>query len=213
MPTEVSGRQLAAALGCSSENVVRKALKAGKIKRLPSGRFDLEVCLQRLRATTDPMRTPAGKGAHQVRKGARSSAHLRPLVTTPAEAREAVTLIARVLAEEGIVQDGAPDLPAARLAETILKARDRDLRIAERRKILVSSIPMQQHYAKAFIGLKRTMQGMPARHTSEMAARLGCDPAALDRELQQMVHATLVEMSEPVAPAGLPSPPEREIDR
>ena len=143
---------------------------------------------------------PALKRKEAVTKGGAkvaTSHHSRSPVTTPEEALEAITLIMQVLREEGVAVDGI-DFPAARLADTILKARDRGMRIAERKKQLVPLAAVKAHAEKAFTGYKRAIQGMPARYASQMAAELGCDAGRLDAAMGRMIHETLLELSAPV---------------
>ncbi len=195
----LSLRKAGTAAGCDHAHLAR-AVKAGTLCRGQDGLVEL-ADVQKMLAASDPaMRrktarkvvTPAGDSPVTPPVGS------PPRVTTPEDARDAVRLIEQVLAEEGAPLAGPIDYPAARLAETILKARDKALRIAERRKILVPLEPVRQHMFSAFTGLRRTIQAMPSRHVPEMAARLGVDPGTLQTELDRMIHATLTEMSAPI---------------
>lgn len=134
----LSLRKAGTAADCDHAHLAR-AVKAGTLPRGADGLVEL-ADVEKLLANSDPAmrRKPARKvvtqaGASPVTLAAGSP----PGVTTSDDAREAVRLIEQVLAEEGAPLAGPIDYPAARLAETILKARDKALRIAERRKILV----------------------------------------------------------------------------
>jgi hypothetical protein len=191
--TGVSGRELARLLSVS-EMAVRKAEKAGRICKLPGGGFDAEACRAAWRKATDPARTklrePASRGS-------------QPAVRSEDDAREALKLIRRVLNGEGVeVNPDAPvDFAMARTAETILKAHERDLKMAQRRKELVPLADVKQHVEKAFIGYRQAVQRLPSRFSAQIAAACGCDASTLDGALQQAIVAVLDELSGPVVNA------------
>jgi hypothetical protein len=174
---------------------VRKAIKAGRIKELPDGTIDLEAARKAWAASTDPARTkvrePANPSSQQV------------VVRTEDEARAAVGLIIKVLRSEGssIEEDAEVDFGMARTADTILKAYERDLKMAQRRKELVPLAKVQQHVEKAFIGFRQVVQRLPTRHVAAIAAEVGCDPAALDAALSKAIAAELDALSSPVVRA------------
>ena len=68
---------------------------------------------------------------------------------------------------------GGLDVSLARTAVTVLKARERHLKIAERRKELVPLAAVKDHVSKAFIGYRQAMERMPVRWASQIAATLG----------------------------------------
>ncbi len=119
-------------------------------------------------------------------------------VRTPEDAVEAVVLIRRVLSEEGADASGDVDFGMARTAETILKARPRELQLAERRKQLVPLTAVQAHVEQAFVQYRQAIQRMPSRYVSQMAAEFGCEPARLQAGMDRMIAETLAEMSGPV---------------
>jgi hypothetical protein len=49
----------------------------------------------------------------------------------------------------------------ARTADSILKARERELKMAERRKELVNLDRVREHVSKAFISLRQVFQRLP----------------------------------------------------
>jgi len=189
--TGISGRQLAKELGLS-EAAVRKAARAGRIKPLADGSFDADACRQAWGKATDPARTKVREPAHQ---GTRTP------VRTAEEAEAAVALIARVLTAEGITYSGEVDYNAARTADTILKAYERDLKIAQRRRELVPIASVKEHVGRSFIGLRQAIQRIPSRHVPAIAAELGCDPAALDAALTKAIAIELDALSAPVVRA------------
>ncbi len=197
MATGVSGRALAALVGLS-EGAIRKAEKARRIARLPDGSYDADQCIQALQRNTDPGRRKAAEAASQPRTDAvRAPAQL---VRTDEDAREAVALIARILREEGIA-GGVVDFNSARTAETILKARERELKIAQRRRELVSLAQQREHVGRAFVGYRQAMQRLPSRHVPQMAAELGCDPGGLERLLDRAIATELDALSAPMVRA------------
>jgi antitoxin component HigA of HigAB toxin-antitoxin module len=165
---------------------VRKAVKAGRIKRENDGLFDLEACRSAWGGTTDPARSKVREPANQ---GART-----PAVRTEADAQAAVALIRRVLEAEG-ADAGQIDFNAARTADTILKAYQRDLAMAQKRKELVPSALMQKHASDAITALRQIWQRSPSRHGAAMAAELGISATDLDRVWSRAIAADLEEMS------------------
>jgi hypothetical protein len=117
---------------------------------------------------------------------------------TEDEARDAVTLIRRVLSEEGASSAGTIDFGMARTAETILKARERELKLAERRRELVPLANVREHVNKAFVGYRQALQRIPSRCCADMAAQLGCDAGDLERLMQKAIQAQLNELSAPL---------------
>ncbi len=162
------------------------AALVGKERR---ARINVEEADRQLAANLDPARRKASKAAPRLR-GAE--------IKTPAAAADAVALIKGVLRDEGVETDGTVDYGLARTAELILRARDRALKIAERRKELVPLDPVRRHAFETFVRFRRAIQAMPSRHVPEMAAKLECDPGKLQAELDRMIHATLTELSAPV---------------
>lgn len=62
----------------------------------------------------------------------------------------------------------------------------------------VEAAAVAKWVSENFVKYKRAMQGIPARHTSEMAAVLGCDPHRLDVELSRVIRDTLQSLAEPL---------------
>ena len=188
MASGVSGRSLATALGVS-ETAVRKALASGRITRGTDGTFDLAACRAAWGKSTDPARSKVREPANH---GART-----PAVRTEDDARAAIALVARVLQEEG-ADAGPIDYNAARTADTILKAHERDLKMAQRRKELVPLAQVKTHVGRAFVGFRQSVQRLPSRHVPAMAAELECDPGMLESLLNKAIAAELDALSVPV---------------
>ena len=195
MGTGVSGRKLAALLGVS-DAAVRKAVKAKRIQALADGTFDPEACRRAWWKGTDPARArvcePANQGCEPANPEVRT-----PTVRTEDDAKAAVALIARVLRAEGATADEI-GFGEARTADTILKAYERELKIAQRRKELVPLGRVREHVEKAFIGIRQAIQRLPSRHVAAIAAELGCEAAALDAALTKAIAAELDALSAPV---------------
>jgi hypothetical protein len=60
---------------------------------------------------------------------------------------------------------------------------------------------VQKHVERIFIGVRQAIQHIPARHCSQIAAKLGCDQMVLEAELTRAITAELNELSSPVVPA------------
>lgn len=198
MALGVSARELGRQLGVS-DAAVRKAAKTRRIPQLADGTFDVEACRKAWGKATDPGRSKVREPANLACEPANLGS--QPTVRTEEDAKAAIALIARVLLAEGVASDGGIDFNAARTADTILKAHERELKIAQRRKELVPLARVKEHVEKAFIGLRQAIQRMPSRHVPEMAATLGCDPRALDAALSKAIAAELNELSAPVVRA------------
>src|SRR5215472_3412648 len=147
----VSQRELARILGVS-QPAVRKAIATGRIKALPDGTLDPDDARQSWARSSEPGRT-------KVKTDRAPSAHVR----SESDAREAVNLITRILNEEGVANDGTVDFAAARTADTILKARERELKMAQRRKELVPFASVKGHVERAFVAYRQAIQRLPSR--------------------------------------------------
>src|SRR3954451_2783840 len=183
----VSGRQLAEMLEVT-EAAVRKARKTGRIKPKSNGLYDPDECREAWGKSTDPASTKVRTSVStQVRTKADDK--VRTPVASVDDAREAVSLIARVLQEEGGAAVGVVDFGAARTAETILKARERDLNIAQKRGELVPAAAVAKYVGEQFVKFKQAVQRIPARFSAQLAGELGCDPHQLDAVLSKTIAA------------------------
>lgn len=187
----ISRRQFARTIGVD-EKAVRKAIDAGRIKLLPDGTIDEAQAVEQWSRSTDPARTKVRPGP-KVRTRQKATS-----VRTEEDAADAITLIRRILAEEGADSSGEIDFGMARIAETILKARERELKMAQRRKELVPLDRVREHVSRAFIGFRQAVQRLPSRHVAAIAAELGCDAGALEAALSKAIAAELDGLSAPV---------------
>lgn len=177
-----------------SEAAVRKALTQGRITALPDGTLDPETAREAWAKSSDPARTKV-----RTVRTVRTDGAVPPIDEDTA--REAVALIKRVLMEEGGAETKGLDFDQARTAETILKARERDIRIAKLRKELVPLEDVRKHVNRAFTGYRQAVQGIPARFGAQMAAEVACDVGLLDAALNKVIAMVLDELSSPVVRA------------
>ncbi|GJD40091.1 hypothetical protein [Methylobacterium bullatum] len=204
MSKPVSGNKLAAILGVS-QTAVRNALKGNRIKRLPGGLIDPVAAREDWAATTDPSRSKVRTSGKVRTQGAQVGAQVR----TEAEAREAVTLISRILAEEGMRDDGKGiDFGKVRTAELILKARQRHLDQAEQEGTLVDRAAAE----KLFFDLAREGRdawlSWPARVGIPMAEEIKIDPTTGKVDPRSLVTVLSSYVRQHLAEMGEPSDPE-----
>ena len=207
MSKPVSGNKLAAILGVS-QTAVRNALKANRIKRLPGGLIDAVAAREDWAATTDPSRSKVRTAGKVRTQGAQVGAQVR----TEAEAREAVTLISRILAEEGMRDNGKGiDFGKVRTAELILKARQRHLDQAEQEGTLVDRAAAE----KLFFDLAREGRdawlSWPARVGIPMAEEIKIDPSTGKVDPRSLVAVLSDYVRQHLAEMGEPSDPEWKV--
>jgi hypothetical protein len=168
-----------------SVSAVQKAIQTKRIPVLPDGSLDPETAEAAWVQRSEPARS-------RVRRDG------QPPIETPDDARLAVALVRRVLEEEGAPAGEAIDFVSARIAETILRARERDLKLAQRRRELVELTPVREQVARAFVSLRQTWQNFPARHAAAIAAETGCDAGLLNAALAKAIASELTQLSTPV---------------
>jgi hypothetical protein len=198
--TDPGLREAARQLGISHPYLAKLA-REKRVPRNKNGTFNVEAVRAKMAAITDPAMVRTGGSSRVVTSGnsgpVTSQDPARPVVT-PDDAREAVSLISRILQEEGHTDPGTLDYDAVRIAETILKARERDLKIAERKKQLVNLERVKQHVFGAARLYRNVMLQIPTRHAAQIAAVVGCNTHELERELTRVIRETLMTLSEPV---------------
>jgi len=196
----ISLNELARRLG-RAKSGLHKLAKNGQIPRNADNTFDENAVREALEANTDPARR---KPVHRSPVHANSEHGVRrSVVSTEDEAKAAVGLIIKVLRAEGSSVDDLAevDFGMARTADTILKAYERDLKMAQRRKELVPLASVKQHIEKAFIGYRQAIQRLPSRFAAQIAAEAGCDASVLDASLSKAIATVLDELSSPVVRA------------
>jgi hypothetical protein len=72
----------------------------------------------------------------------------------------------------------------ARAAEAIARTRERMFRLAVQQKQFIPLGPAQEHIYRAFVGFRKQMESVPARHAAIIAAKLGCVVGARTRIAQ-----------------------------
>jgi hypothetical protein len=180
---------------------LHKLAVSGQIPRHADGSYDEAAVRVALEANLDPgrrapVRSPAGERSPKSVNTRKAKKPAAPPVKTPDDALEAVSLIARVLREEGHVDPGKLDYNAARTAETILKARERAISIAERQKTLVNLERVRRQVYDLGRQFRDVVQQIPARHAAQIAAAVGCNVHELDRELTRVIRETLSQIAE-----------------
>lgn len=198
----ISKRAFAKLMGVS-DMAVRKAEKTGRVVLFSDGAVDEARSRAAWGRNVDPVRQPVrtatGKGSRGSRRKAAAPADADPSpVKDEAEALDAVQLVKRVLQQEGGESASVVDFGMARTAESILKSRERELKLAERRKELVPVAQVRSHITKAFIGFRQAVQRIPARHAAAIAAELGVDTGKLDKALTKAIQIELEAMAAPV---------------
>lgn len=189
--------ELARKLG-RSKQVIHVLVKNGAIPRNSDGTFDEAVARAAYLRNVEPKRqqpliAPDPDVAAAME---RLPADERPV--TIEDARDALSLIRRVLAEEGRGMAGAPTFDDVRTAETILKARERAQAIAIADGEHIRRAPAFRQVEEAFAGFRKELQAFPARYGAQIAARLGCDVGDLDAELSAAIREFLATLSAPV---------------
>lgn len=183
----VSMGALAKALDRSAR-YLRQLRKRGKFSTLPDGTYDVEQVRQDLKKNIDPLKS----SREEITEASDD------IIADENDAREAVSMIARVLKSEGRKVSGALTFNDVRTAEIILKARERDLTIQKMQGLLVPKRAILKHVEEAFANYRKELQALPARYGAEMAAELGVKVSALDKELTRIIHEHLNDLSGPV---------------
>jgi hypothetical protein len=195
---ELTLSALAKRLGRAKSSLSALA-KQGVIPRNPSGKFNEAAVRAAMASNLDPART---KPLLPVRGAVREAENVRSAIRTEADASAAVGLIRNVLRAEGHAgADGAIDYADARTADTILKAHERDLKMARLRKEQVPIKHVRPHIEKAFHGYKQAVLRIPDRFAAEMAAALDCDETQLANALARVIRIVLDELSAPIVRA------------
>jgi transcriptional regulator with XRE-family HTH domain len=192
MSEGISLRELARRLGRSAPSVGELA-KKGVIPRHPDGTFDEDAVRAAYERNASPSQRKPLKpaGAAVADEDADEDADLD-------EAREAVSLIRRVLREEGRELAGPLSYDDVRTAETILKSRKHAQEIAIGEGELIRKLPVMRHIEEAFAGFRKELQAVPARYGAQIAAECGCDVAAVDLALSKVIREFLESLSAPV---------------
>jgi hypothetical protein len=175
-----SNRALARALGVS-ETAVRKAEKAGRIRRAGDGSWEVERVRAAWRANTD---------AGQQRATAPA---LRPVPEA------AVGAVRDTLRDHGesVPAGGGTTFLQARTANEVLKAQERKLRLGRLRGELVDRARTSALVFRLARQERDAWITWPARIAATLAAELGVEAHAMQTHLERAVREHLAELAEP----------------
>lgn len=186
--TSITCAELARRLGRSRQAILKLA-KAGRIPRNPDGTFDEMAVREAYAANVDPSRRLALPGAPPLPRP-------KPVpVASLEDARSAVSLVERVLAEEGRVLDGPPTYDDVKTAEMILRARERAQSLAILEGELIPKAPLLRQVEEAFSTIRKEVQSIPSRYGAQIAAECRCDVRRLDAALSAAIRDFLCELS------------------
>lgn len=172
----------------TTHQAVSKAIETGRISTEPDGTIDPDKADAQWKSNTDPSHQDSA-GNQKVATGNREAP-----VRTEDDAREAVNLIARVLAEEG--QTGLNGFDAARTAETILKVHERDLGLAKARGELIDRSKAEQIAFSFSRAARDALLQWPARVAAIMASELKVDPHQMETVLDKHVREHLADVAD-----------------
>jgi DNA primase len=187
MDRTASNRELARQLGVS-ETAVRRAEKAGRIKREPDGSWDPARVKTAWASNTDEAQQRPKPGA-----GKRSG---RPARMKPVP-EAALGAVRDTLREHGEpIAAGAMTFMQARTANEVLKAQERRLRLQQMKGELVDRAKAVAHVFKLAREERDAWVNWPARVAAMMAAELEVDPHQLHTVLERHVRDHLAELAE-----------------
>lgn len=180
----VSRRALGKLLGVS-DTAVRKAIRAGHVEVLADGTIDPDEARERWAARTDPATSKVKAAGSQVRK-----------VRTEADAKEAIAFIQRILREEGAPAGRLLDFDLVRTAETILKARERELRMQVVAGKLVDADAVHAEVFRLAREDRDALTNWPSQAAPLIAAEIGADAVKLAVSMDKYVRLYLAERAE-----------------
>ena len=172
-----SNRQLARQLGVS-ETAVRKAEKAGRIRRAGDGSWDVDRVKAAWHANTDA--------------GQQRAPGLRPVPEA------AVGAVRETLRDHGeSVPAGGMTFLQARTANEVLKAQERKLRLGRLKGELVDRARTTALVFRLARAERDAWLQWPARIAATLAAELGVEAHAMQTALERALRAQLEELAEP----------------
>jgi hypothetical protein len=184
-----SNRELARQLRVS-ETAVRRAEKAGRIKREPDGSWDPAKVKAAWSDNTDPAQQ---RGARSAGSGGRKAA--RRAVKPVPEA--AVGAVRETLREHGEpIAAGAMTFMQARTANEVLKAQERRLRLQQMKGELVDRAKAVAQVFRLAREERDASVNWPARVAAMIAAELEVDAHKLHTVLDRRVRDHLAELAE-----------------
>ena len=181
-----SNRELARQLGVS-DTAVRRAEKAGRIKREADGAWDLAKVRAAWASNTDQaQQRPARSG--------RATGNRRTLKPVPEAAVGAVRDTLREHGEPAAA--GAMTFMQARTANEVLKAQERPLRLQQMKGELVDRAKAVAQVFKLARDERDAWVNWPARVAAIMAAEIEVDAHKLHTVLERHVGDHLAELAE-----------------
>jgi DNA-binding Lrp family transcriptional regulator len=186
MDARASNRELARQLGVS-ETAVRRAEKAGRIRREADGSWDPAKVKAAWSDNTDQaQQRPAGSGRPTVRRRA-----LKPVPEA------AVGAVRDTLREHGEpVSAGSMTFMQARTANEVLKAQERRVRLQRMKSELVDRAKAVAQVFRLARDERDAWVNWPARVAAMIAAELEVDPHQLHTVLERHVRDHLAELAE-----------------
>jgi hypothetical protein len=182
-----SNRELARQIGVS-ETAVRRAEKAGRIKRESDGSWDPAKVKAAWSDNTDPAQQRPKPGARE-RSGTR--ARMKPVP------QAALGAVRDTLREHGEpIAAGAMTFMQARTANEVLKAQERRLRLQQMKGELVDRAKAVAQVFRLARDERDAWVNWPARVAAMMAAELEVDPHQLHTVLDRHVRDHLAELAE-----------------
>jgi hypothetical protein len=181
-----SNRELARQLGVS-ETAVRRAEKAGRIRREPDGSWDLAKVKAAWASSTDQtqQRPPLGSEATSRRRT------MKPVPEA------AVGAVRDTLREHGeTVSAGGMTFMQARTANEVLKAQERRLRLQQMKGELVDRAKAVAQVFRLARDERDAWVNWPARVAAVIAAELEVDAHKLHTVLERQVREHLNELAE-----------------
>ncbi|MGH6898657.1 MAG: elements of external origin [Geminicoccaceae bacterium] len=192
MDRTASNRELARQLGVS-ETAVRRAEKAGRIKREPDGSWDLAKVRTAWAGNTDPAQQRGRRDVRE-RSGKRARLALKPV---PEAALGAVRETLREHGEPIVAGPGqAMTFMQARTANEVLKAQERRLRLQQMKGELVDRAKAVAQVFRLARDERDAWVNWPARVAALIAAELEVDPHRLHTVLERQVRDHLAELAE-----------------
>jgi hypothetical protein len=183
-----SNRELARQLGVS-ETAVRRAEKAGRIRREPDGSWDLAKVRAAWAGNTDAAQQRREPVARERRRPSHSAVKPVP--------EAALGAVRDTLREHGEpVATGAMTFMQARTANEVLKAQERRLRLQRMKGELVDRAKAVAQVFKLARDERDAWVNWPARVAAMIAAELEVDPHQLHTVLERYVRDHLAELAE-----------------
>jgi hypothetical protein len=186
MDRTTSNRGLARQLGVS-ETAVRRAESAGRIKREADGAWDLAKVRAAWATNTDQAQQRSAPSS-------RSTSNRRALKPVP---EAAVGAVRDTLREHGEpISAGGMTFMQARIANEVLKAQERRLRLQQMKGELVDRAKAVAQVFKLARDERDAWVNWPARVAAVIAADLEVDPHKLHTVLERQVREHLNELAE-----------------